>query len=65
MRSNGWLDAKEAARNLSVSDATFDKYRYKTTPSIKGYPLDGKILYKKSDLDTFVRLYALKAGGLA
>lgn len=60
-----WLDAKAAARYLGISDSTFDKYRYKTTPSIKGYPLDGKILYRKGDLDSFVRLYALKANGLA
>lgn len=63
MDSDGWLDAKCAARYLGISENTFDKYRYKTTPKIKGYPLDGKILYKKSDLDAFVRLYELKSTG--
>jgi len=63
--SDGWLDSKGAACYLGISNATFDKYRYKTTPSIKGYPLDGKTLYKKSDLDLFIKLYALKSKGLA
>lgn len=62
---DGWLDAKRAARYLGVSGSSFDKYRYKTIPRIKGYNLDGKTLYKKADLDSFVRLYALKARGLA
>jgi hypothetical protein len=62
---DGWLDAKAAAKYVRMSPATFDKYRYKTSPKIKGYPLDGKTLYKKSDLDTFVRLYELKNRGLA
>ena len=63
--SGGWVDAKGAAQYLSISDSTFEKYRYKTTPRVKGYPLDWKVLYKKSELDTFVKLYALKSNGLA
>lgn len=59
-----WLDAKEAAEYLSMSPGSFDRYRYKTNPHVKGYALDGKILYKKSDLDHFVKLYALKAEGV-
>ncbi len=55
-----WLDAKQAAAYLCISGGTFDKYRYETNPRVKGYPLDGKILYKKSDLDQFVRLYSAK-----
>lgn len=65
VHADGWLDAKEAARYMGISDTTFDKYRYKTTPRVKGYPLEGKVLYKKSDLDSFVKLYALKSSGLA
>jgi hypothetical protein len=61
--SDGWLDAKSAARYLEISENTFDKYRYKTNPRIKGFRLDGKILYKRSDLDAFVKLYELKSVG--
>ena len=57
---DGWLDAKKAAEYLCISPSTFDKYRYDTTVKISGYPIDGKILYKKSDLDTWVRLYQVK-----
>ena len=60
-----WLDAKKAAKYMDVSKSTFDKYRYGTDVKITGYPLDGKILYKKSDLDTFVMLYDLKSRGIA
>lgn len=59
--SDCWLDAKEAARYMGISNGTFDKYRYKTTPHIRGYALDGKVLYKKSDLDQFVKLYSAEA----
>jgi hypothetical protein len=62
--SNCWLDARQAAAYLGFSAGTFDKYRYKTNPRIKGYPLDGKVLYKKSDLDQFVKLYAAKVEGV-
>ena len=59
----GWLDTKAAAAYLGISRGSFDKYRYQTTPSIKGYPLDGKVLYRKGDLDSFVMLYAVKSQG--
>jgi len=64
-QSDGWLDAKAAARYMGISQTTFDKYRYQTTPKIKGSKLDGKTLYKRSDLDTFIMLYELKSRGLA
>jgi hypothetical protein len=62
---DGWLDAKAAARYLALSPTTFDKYRYNSSPKLKGYRLDGKTLYKRSDLDAFVKLYELKSAGLA
>jgi hypothetical protein len=58
---DGWLDARAAAGHMGISPGCFDKYRYNTNPKIKGYKLDGKVLYKKSDLDNFVRLYATKS----
>ena len=59
-----WLDAKEAAKYMGISPGSFDKYRYSTTPSLKGAKLDGKVLYKKSDLDDFIMLYEVKSQGL-
>jgi len=62
---DGWLDSKAAAKYMgNLSKTSFDKYRYQTAPKLKGYPLDGKILYKKSDIDSFVMLYGLKSKGL-
>ena len=50
--ADGWMDTKRARAYLSdMSAATFDKYRYQTKVKIKGSRLDGKTLYKKSDLD--------------
>ncbi len=63
--SDGWLDAKAAAEYLSISKGTFDAYRYQKDPKLPGHKLDGKTLYKKSDLDTWVKLYALKSAGFA
>ena len=63
--SDRWLDAKAAAAYLSLSKGTFDSYRYQKESRITGHPLDGKTLYKKSDLDTWVRLYSLKSEGRA
>lgn len=63
--SDCWLDAKKAADYICVSKSTFDKYRYDAEVKITGYALDGKILYKKSDLDNFVMLYDLKSRGVA
>jgi hypothetical protein len=63
--TDGWLDAKAAAEYLSLSQSTFDKYRYNTSPKLTGCKLDGKTLYKKCDLDNFVRLYELRSCGFA
>jgi hypothetical protein len=52
----GWLDAKTAAKYM---------YRYRTEPRLKGFNLDGKTLYKKSDLDMFIMLYAAQSGALS
>ena len=61
-QSDGWLDAKAAAAYMGVSRGTFDKYRYESTPRLTGYPLDGKVLYKRADIDRFVKLYSVKSG---
>ena len=63
--SDGWLDAKAAAEYLSVSKGTFDAYRYQRDPKPPGHKLGGKTFYKKTDLDSWVRLYELKSAGLA
>lgn len=63
--SDAWLDAKDAARYLGMSPGTFDKYRYQTSPTIKGYRVGGKTLYKRADLDAFVILFEARSGGLA
>jgi len=60
-----WLDAKAAAKYMGISANTFDKYRYQTTPRIKGSKLDGKTVFKRSDLDSFIRLYEVKSAGFA
>ncbi len=62
---DGWLDTKGAAEYLALSPGTFDKYRYQTQPSIKGYRVGGKTLYKRTDLDAFVMLFEARSGGLA
>lgn len=38
---DSWMDAKSAARYMGISESSFDKYRYKTNPRLKGYNLDG------------------------
>ena len=63
--ANGWIDAKEAAIYLGLSANTFDKYRYQTRPRLIGHKVGGKILYRRSDLDTFVKLFYIKSAGLA
>jgi hypothetical protein len=60
-----YMDAKKAAEYLGMSPTTFDKYRYKTKIKIKGYKLDGKVWYKKSDLDLFMLTYNAKSLGVA
>ena len=61
---DGWLDAKGAAEYLAMSPGTFDKYRYQSQPSIKGYRVGGKTLYKRADLDAFVMLFETRSGRL-
>ena len=61
----GWLTSAKAKKYLDMTDDTFDKYHYKTTPHINACRLDGKNYFKREDLDTFMRLYDLKSRGLA
>jgi Helix-turn-helix domain len=63
--NDGWLSTKKAALYLSMSENTFDKFCRETTPRIKGHKVGGKNYYKKSDLDTFMRMFALKSAGFA
>jgi hypothetical protein len=60
-KADGWIDAREAAEYMGLSAGSFDKYRYTANPKIKGYKLDGKTLYKRSDLDSFIKLYELRS----
>jgi hypothetical protein len=62
---DGFLTPQEAMDYLSFSKGTFDKYRYKSKIKIKGYQLDCKTWFKKSDLDRFMLTYHAKSGGLA
>lgn len=62
---DGWLDAGDSAKYLAMSPGTFDKYRYSSEVKINGYKVGGKTLYKRTDLDLFVKLYALKCAGVA
>ena len=59
--TDGWLDASRAKKYLGVCRNTFDKYRYpkKSLIKLKGHRVDGKILYKKAELDRFVKLKEL------
>lgn len=57
----GFLDAKAAAAYCGMSRGTFDKYRYNTEVRIRGYHLDGKVLYKREDLDSFIKLYEIRS----
>lgn len=59
---DGWMDARGARAYLgNMAEGTFDKYYYKAYPRIKGYKLDGKLLFKRSELDLWVRLYETKS----
>lgn len=57
----GFLDAKAAAAYCGMSRGIFDKYRYNTEVRIRGYHLDGKVLYKREDLDSFIKLYEIRS----
>lgn len=63
VKDTGWIDAKGAAAHLNMSTNTFDKYRYQTTPRIRGYKVGGKILYQRADLDRFVKLFEIRSNG--
>ena len=63
-KNEGWLDARNAAVYLGMSANTFDKYRYQSNPKLNGYRVGGKILYSRSDLDAFVKLFDLRSSGL-
>jgi hypothetical protein len=60
-----YLTPLEAMDYLSFSKGTFDKYRYSSKVKIKGYQLDGKTWFKKSDLDRFMLTYQAKSADLA
>ena len=60
-----YLPPQEAMDYLGFSKGTFDKYRYSSKVRIKGYQLDGKTWFKKSDLDRFMLTYQAKSGVLA
>ena len=60
-----YLTPQDAMNYLGFSKNTFDKYRYTTKVKIKGYHLDGKAWFKKSDLDRFMMNYEAKSAGFA
>lgn len=60
-----YLTPQEAMNYLGFSKGTFDKYRYNSKITIKGFQLDGKTWFKKSDLDKFMLTYQAKSAGLA
>jgi hypothetical protein len=60
-----YLTPQEAMDYLGFSKGTFDKYRYSTKIKIKGFQLDGKSWFKKSELDKFMLTYQAKSAGLA
>ena len=63
--ADSYLTPQQAMNYLGMSKGTFDKYRYSSKIKIKGYQLDGKTWFKKSDLDRFMLTYQAKSGGLA
>jgi len=58
---DGWLDTPGAKEYLGVSRNTFDKYRYCKFSKVKltGHKVGGKTLYKREELDRFVKLKQL------
>jgi hypothetical protein len=60
-----YLTPQEAMNYLGFSKGTFDKYRYNSKITIKGFQLDGKTWFKKSDLDRFMLTYQAKSAVLA
>ena len=61
---DGWMDAKRVAAYLGISMGTFDKFRYLTSPSLKGYKVGGKIYYQRIDLDNYFKLYEVRSRNL-
>ena len=60
-----WMDAEDARVYMRVSKNTFDNYRYSFNPRLIGHPVGGKTLYKKSDIDHWVRTYQYKSADLS
>lgn len=60
-----WMDAEDARVYMRVSKNTFDNYRYSFNPRLSGHPVGGKTLYKKSDIDHWVRTYQYKSADLS
>lgn len=58
---DGWLDTPRARKYLSACRNTFDNYRYPKVSKVKltGHRVDGKTLFKKEELDRFVKLKEL------
>ena len=63
---DNWMDMTAARAYLGgMSESTFDKYLYNRSPKIKGYKTDGKLLFKREDLDLWLRLYEARSKGEA
>jgi len=60
-----WMDAEEARIYVKACKNTFNKYRYNFNPRLIGSPVGGKTLYKKSDIDHWVRTYECKSADLS
>ena len=60
---DGWLDSEAAAKYLNLSKGTFEKHVYKAENKIRAYRVGGKNLFKKSDLDNWVKTWEDKSLG--
>lgn len=60
-----WMDAEDARCYIGVSKNTFDNYRYNFNPRLVGSLVGGKTLYKKSDIDYWVRTFQYKSADLS
>jgi hypothetical protein len=57
--ADGWLDAQGAMVYLAgMAPATFDRYRYCKINPIPGHKLNGKVYYKPSEIDRWMKLYS-------
>ena len=59
-KAEGWLDTTHAAKYLGISRTTFQKYRKDESYPLSGTRLDGKIVYRKEDLDRYVEFREAK-----